>query len=737
MRFQFKNRRWFYKHVLSYLVLLLVTLVIINGWFGRKINTTYQEEVVARLTTDILSMRDTLDHELLLLFNTANQFRLLQNVENFHFEEDPLQANLIKTALATFTITNRLLSDIAYVPFNQDYVLTGSTTSTSKLFTEDVYVSTSFTPDQFLNRLRNLQSFKTFPIRFYKNEEGLAIAIPQISDYGKTSGICLFYIRNSTLEAMILNQLSKYNAQLEIRDNEDTLLFTSKPTSFMASKDDITLTIRSNIAPWTFIVRVAREQALLDSLNRLSKMQQMSTLVAICFVSILIFFFATINYKPIKRLQKLAGDLTFGPSDGSKSKGEFEEIENTLALLKYQNTDLASKLERSKSSEANIALQDLLSGRYKHLEDFNTVAAELSLEFFHSQFFVACILIQETNRDIDELAQLFHEELPDDLNCFYVLTPIPDQIYFINSIPDSYQSKIPEVYETMRDSVEANTGLNITVGLGSVVEGTALISQSFLEARTALDYRFVRGKNTTIVFSEVAKSISFSTTFPNLLLDQLKIALQASDIESIEELTKQLTDFLSQESIPLFLAKTLSFSAINLFFEHLPASSTIIDSQNELFVLSDFETVDEVIEALQSVKNRFIHLDKPAYRQNAELLLHEAIAYIKKHGFECGFTMQHVADHVSLQLPNLSLMFKEHTHITPLDYVTSLRLDAAKRLLEETDLPLKDISLQVGYYNISSFIRRFKQLNGITPGDYRKIRTHTPQSLYHSEQEIG
>ena len=135
MRFQFKNRRWFYKHVLSYLVLLLVTLVIINGWFGRKINTTYQEEVVARLTADILSMRDTLDHELLLLFNTANQFRLLQNVENFQFEEDPLQANLIKTALATFTITNRLLSDIAYVPFNQDYVLTGSTTSTSKLFT--------------------------------------------------------------------------------------------------------------------------------------------------------------------------------------------------------------------------------------------------------------------------------------------------------------------------------------------------------------------------------------------------------------------------------------------------------------------------------------------------------------------------------------------------------------------------------------------------------------------------
>ena len=36
---------------------------------------------------------------------------------------------------------------------------------------------------------------------------------------------------------------------------------------------------------------------------------------------------------------------------------------------------------------------------------------------------------------------------------------------------------------------------------------------------------------------------------------------------------------------------------------------------------------------------------------------------------------------------------------------------------------LKDISQQVGYYNVSSFIRRFKQIEGMTPGDYRKYLT--------------
>ena len=35
-------------------------------------------------------------------------------------------------------------------------------------------------------------------------------------------------------------------------------------------------------------------------------------------------------------------------------------------------------------------------------------------------------------------------------------------------------------------------------------------------------------------------------------------------------------------------------------------------------------------------------------------------------------------------------------------------------------LPRQDIAIEVGYYNVTSFIRRFKQQSGQTPNDYRK-----------------
>ena len=45
-------------------------------------------------------------------------------------------------------------------------------------------------------------------------------------------------------------------------------------------------------------------------------------------------------------------------------------------------------------------------------------------------------------------------------------------------------------------------------------------------------------------------------------------------------------------------------------------------------------------------------------------------------------------------------------------------MERAKELMK-TDMGLREIMLEVGYFNMSSFIRRFKQLYGMTPGEYR------------------
>lgn len=54
------------------------------------------------------------------------------------------------------------------------------------------------------------------------------------------------------------------------------------------------------------------------------------------------------------------------------------------------------------------------------------------------------------------------------------------------------------------------------------------------------------------------------------------------------------------------------------------------------------------------------------------------------------------------------------------DYVTELRLDRAKQLINTTDLRMYEISERIGYNNVEHFTRMFKKKYGISPSDYKK-----------------
>lgn len=69
---------------------------------------------------------------------------------------------------------------------------------------------------------------------------------------------------------------------------------------------------------------------------------------------------------------------------------------------------------------------------------------------------------------------------------------------------------------------------------------------------------------------------------------------------------------------------------------------------------------------------------------------------------------------------NFARVFRAETGVTPAEFVETARIDAARRLVEESELPLKSLADAVGYANADGLRRAFSRRLGVSPADYRR-----------------
>lgn len=93
--------------------------------------------------------------------------------------------------------------------------------------------------------------------------------------------------------------------------------------------------------------------------------------------------------------------------------------------------------------------------------------------------------------------------------------------------------------------------------------------------------------------------------------------------------------------------------------------------------------------------------------------------YIAKN-FDKDITLDVLADKLNISRSYLSRYFKEKTGEYFVDYVNSVRIEEAKKLLLRPDIRIQDAAQIAGYQNINSFNRMFKKFTGFTPSEYRK-----------------
>jgi AraC family transcriptional regulator len=82
-------------------------------------------------------------------------------------------------------------------------------------------------------------------------------------------------------------------------------------------------------------------------------------------------------------------------------------------------------------------------------------------------------------------------------------------------------------------------------------------------------------------------------------------------------------------------------------------------------------------------------------------------------------SLAEIADAAYLSEFHFARLFKKITGTTPHAYLAALRIERARKLLAETDLPITEVGAQVGYNSQSHFTKIFREATGITPHAFR------------------
>ncbi|MDQ0114105.1 AraC-like DNA-binding protein [Paenibacillus harenae] len=126
------------------------------------------------------------------------------------------------------------------------------------------------------------------------------------------------------------------------------------------------------------------------------------------------------------------------------------------------------------------------------------------------------------------------------------------------------------------------------------------------------------------------------------------------------------------------------------------------------------------------VKALFYHFIHDLFQQahlkgSSAGLIERSILYMNEN-FRENLSLHSLSQFIGSSPGYFSNLFKKQTGISPIEFLTHIRINKAKELLLLSDAALREIANHVGYSDVYYFNRIFKKYTGMPPGQYRMKR---------------
>jgi two-component system response regulator YesN len=521
-------------------------------------------------------------------------------------------------------------------------------------------------------------------------------------------------------------------AAAKIRDNHEAAGF------FNAVVNDKKLGVSYRSSPyngWIYVSAVSIEDITQQSM----KIAWITFAVcAILFLLIALFAFygSRKMYSPIKRLTEFTKGIQV---DGTEPRDELVSIEARFRSLFSTEQQLQQQVRGQFSQLKEFFVLKLFTGQLSDNDfAYRSQAYGFPLEWNR----LGVLTLQ-----IDSLEETRYAEHDKELLLFAInnmvgelvpqgerFSPIlleQSQVTLLATLLDDEAEVKSHFYRTaelIKQKVEEFLQLPVSIGISRPFYKVTDSVDAYGECLEALKCRMSLGNKIIIHYEDIdsGKKAMEVTVYTQLKMveDQLVNALKLADLERVDGVFDKYIAAIVDKNIHFDEYPVLMMQMISKAYQLVQEQGGTVNK-----VLGDKATIEQFLRlnTLEEIVRWFKHvLFEPIIaflNQQAEsqyLNIANQMVKLVHERYDQEISLDACASILNFHPVYLSRVFKKEMGINFSEYLAEYRMSTAKTWLENTTWKISEIAQKLNYTNTTAFIRMFRKVVGMTPGQYRE-----------------
>lgn len=723
----------FIRYALSYTVVVLTLFFSIAGYLYVSTSRHARQNLIDSQINRLTRIASQHESYIFTMLNTAEQIGLSPHIEPFRYDLEPWKAYDLQLQLVPYTSTNTFCDQV-YLYFSGDERIYSSSASMTVSMFSRMIAYEHITAEQLAAAIRSTDRLTILPSQrvvssLLDDTRAVTFLIPLGANPGTSKGLLLFLVKDGVYQSLFSDAIEDNTNTYIFQDGQVLSCCEDLPFSWeerASIEKETASTFSWQREEWTLVSLTDRNWGLSYAavlrnadINAavwqeiFSNLSILPLFVALCLVMAL--WMARRHAEPI---QALTGLL---PTDGKDARtDEIQQISSGIRQLTTRNMELATRLEHALPMQRHDFVFQFIKGRFSSREEAISGGRAVGLEIARPCYAVILCSGADGSDHPFELNQPPFDRLTGYSGAGVELVALKAQLYLVFF---DEQDTLFSLADLIRTEGEAAGGRCITA-ISAVHTDFEDAPSAYLEAAAAYDNRFVMGIHKTLYYSDISSNVTDILPQAQKLTTSISQSLALGSRELLDARINDLLFFLKNTHMLPFVFRMIYNSVINtLAYTHASEMSRGANAREfyDIFSLSSCQSIDDLDDMLRRLCDLLLSgVENAEEKAKEEDEIDQVVRYMEEHFNNPEISMTAIADSFELSTTRFSLSFKERKGMPPLEYLTLLRVEHAKDLLASTDMTIRDISIQVGYYDSGSFIRRFKQVTGETPLQYRR-----------------